>query len=57
MQVLGKLRGTVKIPAGADAAAAEAAAKAEPSVAKHLEGKTIVKTIYVPGRLVNFVAR
>ena len=57
VQVLGRLRGRAKIPAGADAAAAEAAAKADPAVAKHLEGKTVVKTVYVPGRLLNFVVR
>jgi len=57
VQVLGKLRGRVTVPAGADAAALEAAAKAEPSVAKFLEGRTIVKTIAVPGRLVNFVVK
>ena len=34
-----------------------AAAKAEDSVARHLEGKTMIKEVYVPGRLVNFVAR
>jgi leucyl-tRNA synthetase len=57
VQVSGKLRGQVALPAGAPEADAVAAAKAEPNVARHLEGKTIVKTIYVPGRLVNFVAR
>ena len=32
-----------------------AAAKAEPNVARVLEGKRIVKEIYVPNRIVNFV--
>ena len=34
-----------------------AAAKAEPNVAKALEGKTICKEIYVPGKLVNIAVR
>jgi leucyl-tRNA synthetase len=33
-----------------------AAAKADPNVARHLEGKTIRKEVFVPGKLVNFVA-
>jgi leucyl-tRNA synthetase len=34
-----------------------ALAEANPNVARHLEGKTIIKAIFVPGRLVNFVAK
>ncbi len=57
VQVLGKLRGRVKVAVGANAAAMEAAARACPDVLKHLEGKTVVKVIAVPGRMVNFVVR
>ena len=57
VQVLGKLRGRVKVPATADAAAMRAAAEANPDVAKFLEGKTIVKVICVPKKMVNFVVR
>ena len=57
VQVLGKLRGRVKIPVAATPAEMEAAAKANPDVAKFLEGKTIVKVIAVPKRMVNFVVR
>ena len=57
VQVLGKLRGRVKVPVAATAADMEAAAKANPDVAKFLEGKTIVKVIAVPKRMVNFVVR
>ncbi len=57
VQVMGKLRGRVKIPAGAAADVAEKAAAANPDVAKFLEGKTIVKTVFVPGRMVNFVVK
>ena len=55
VQVGGKTRGTVTIARDATAEAAEAAARAEESVARHLEGKTVRKVIWVPGRLVNFV--
>jgi leucyl-tRNA synthetase len=57
VQVLGKLRGRVKVPATADAAAMRAAAEANPDVARFLEGKTIVKVICVPKKMVNFVVR
>ncbi len=57
VQVNGKLRSRVTVPTGADAAATEAAARAEPRVAELLEGKTVVKVIVVPGRLVNFVIK
>lgn len=53
---MGKMRGKVEVPADADKDAVFAAAKSVPNVARHLEGKTIRKEIYVPGRLVNFVA-
>ena len=57
VQVLGKLRGRVKVSVNATPAEMEAAAKADPGVAKFLEGKTIVKVIAVPKRMVNFVIR
>jgi leucyl-tRNA synthetase len=55
VQILGKLRGAVEVPTGADEATVLAAAAAEPNVARQLEGKRVVKRIYVPGRIVNFV--
>ncbi len=55
VQVMGKLRGTITVPAGADEAAVLAAAEAEENVARLLAGKTIRKRIHVPGRIVNFV--
>ena len=55
VQIQGKLRGRVVMPAGADAAALEAAAAADPKIAELLAGKRIVKVVAVPGRLVNFV--
>ena len=57
VQVLGKLRGRVKVPVAATPAEMEAAAKACPDVSKFLEGKTIVKVVAVPKRMVNFVVR
>ena len=55
VQVMGKLRGTVMLPPGTDAATAIAAAEGEPNVARLLEGKRIVKRIHVQDRIVNFV--
>ena len=57
VQVLGKLRGRIKVPVAATPADMEAAAKANADVAKFLEGKTIVKVVAVPKRMVNFVVR
>ena len=57
VQVLGKLRGRITVPVAATPAEMEAAAKANADVAKFLEGKTIVKVIAVPKRMVNFVVR
>ncbi len=55
VQVLGKMRARVMVPAGADAQAMQAAAEA--AVARHLEGKTVVKAICIPGKLVNLVVK
>jgi leucyl-tRNA synthetase len=55
LQVGGKLRGALRVAAGADRAAIEAAALASPEFAKFSEGKAAKKVIVVPGRLVNVV--
>ncbi|HET9066097.1 MAG TPA: leucine--tRNA ligase [Gemmatimonadales bacterium] len=55
VQVGGKTRGTVTLSVEATAEQAEAAARAEESVARHLDGRTVRKVIWVPGRLLNFV--
>ena len=57
VQVLGKLRGRIRVPVAATPAEMEAVAKANDDVAKFLAGKTIVKVIAVPKRMVNFVVR
>ena len=55
LQVGGKLRGAIRVPASADKAAIEAAALASPDFQKFAEGKAPKKVIVVPGRLVNVV--
>ena len=57
VQVNGKVKARLTVPAGITAEDAIAAAKAEPAVAAALEGKTLVKEIYVKGRLVNLAAK
>ena len=57
VQICGKLRSTITIAADADRDAAIAAAKADEKIASILDGKTIVKEIYVPGKIVNIVAK
>jgi leucyl-tRNA synthetase len=57
VQINGKLRGRIQIPAESDRDAQEAAARAHPKIAAMLEGKTVVKTIVVPGRMVNYVVK
>jgi len=55
LQVNGKTRGSVCVPASADRAAIEAAAIATDAAQKFMEGKPAKKVIVVPGRLVNIV--
>lgn len=55
LQVNGKLRGSVTVPASADKAAIEAAALASESFAKAANGAAPKKVVVVPGRLVNVV--
>jgi leucyl-tRNA synthetase len=57
VQVNGKLRDRIAAPADADQDAALDLAKASEKVARHLDGKQIVKEIFVPGKLVNLVVR
>ena len=57
VQLNGKLRGKVTVPAGSDQPTIEAAAKADATIAAQLEGKTIVKTVVVPGKMINFVVK
>ena len=57
VQITGKVRARIQIPADATQEQAIAAAKADATIAGLLDGKTVVKEIYVPGRLVNIVAK
>lgn len=57
VQVNGKVRGTLEVSKQTDKDADIKNAKLIESVSKHLEGKTIVKEIYVPGRIINFVVK
>ena len=55
VQVNGKVRGTVSVPKGSDREAVTELARAEPNVARHLDGMNIRRVIHVPDRLLNFV--
>jgi leucyl-tRNA synthetase len=55
LQVNGKMRGAVRVPAQAERAAIEAAALASPDFARFGEGRAPKKIVIVPGRLVNVV--
>ena len=57
VQLSGKVRARIQVPADIEAADAIALAKADPKIASAIEGKTIVKEIYVKGKLVNIVAK
>ena len=56
VQVNGKLRGKVVVAADAEQSAVEALAMADENVCRHLDGLTIRKQIYLPGKLFNIVA-
>lgn len=56
VQVNGKLRDTLELPADAGQEAMETAALESPKVQAHLEGKTVRRVVVVPGKLVNVVA-
>ena len=55
VQIMGKTRGTIQVPAGSDKVALEKYATESDIAQKYLEGKEIKKVIVVPNKLVNFV--
>jgi len=57
IQINGKLRGTVNVPAGSDQAIIEQAAKKEPKIAKNMEGMQKVKVIYVKDKILNIIVK
>src|SRR5690606_29228253 len=56
IQVSGRLRGHIEMPAGASREEVEAAARSNENVLRFTEGLSIRKVIVVPGKLVNIVA-
>ena len=57
VQVNGRVRATIELPVDVSEEDAKEAAMASENVRRHTDGKQVVKTIYVPGRLVNLVVR
>jgi leucyl-tRNA synthetase len=57
VQVNGKLRDRLQVPVGAEKDGVLADARAAENTARFLEGKQVLKEVYVPGKLVNFVVR
>ena len=57
VQVNGKVRANIEVPAGTDDESLAEEAKEDEKVQKYLEKGKLVKTITVPGRLVNFVVK
>ncbi|MGB5899326.1 MAG: leucine--tRNA ligase [Geitlerinemataceae cyanobacterium] len=55
IQVMGKMRGTIQVPANLDKAELEKYARESEVAQKHIAGKEIKKTIVIPNKLVNFV--
>ncbi len=55
VQMMGKTKAVIKLPA--DVSKEEALARAKEELGKKLEGKTIIKEIFVPGKIINIVAK
>ncbi len=55
VQVMGKLRGTIEVPPDSAEASVLAVAEADQNVVRALAGRRVVKRVYVPNRIVNFV--
>ena len=55
VQIMGKTRGTIQVPAGSNKAALEKFATESDIAQKYIEGKEVKKVIVVPNKLVNFV--
>jgi leucyl-tRNA synthetase len=56
VQIMGKVRGKITVPADADAGAVEKLALADAKIAQLIEGKTVRKVVVVPGKIINIVA-
>ena len=57
VQINGKVKAKISVPNGIDKGELESAAKSDGKVVELLDGKQVVKTVVVPGRLVNFVVK
>ena len=57
MQINGKIRARIVVVPGLDKAALEVAAMADEKVREHMQGKTVVKVVAVPDKLVNIVVK
>lgn len=57
VQVNGKTRGTIHVPQGAGQEAVEDIARSDVSIARHITGHELVKIIFVPERIINFILR
>ena len=57
VQILGRVRGRITVPADADQKSVEEAALHDERIRGLLEGKTVSKVIVVPGKIVNIVAQ
>ena len=57
VQVNGKLKAKIKVPAKADKDTIQTAAESDDTIKSQLDGKNVVKVIVVPGRMVNFVVK
>jgi leucyl-tRNA synthetase len=56
VQIMGKVRGKITVPADADSASVEKLALADAKIAQLIEGKTVRKVVVVPGKIINIVA-
>ena len=57
MQVNGKMRGSVDLPKDVNQSGAEEAARTIAAVSRQLDGMQVVKTIWVPGKILNFIVK
>ena len=57
VQVNGRLRDRIELPVSVDEEEAKKAALESRRIQPHIEGKRVARVVYVPGRLVNIVAR
>ena len=57
IQVSSKIRGKIIVPIDADAATTGSLARQDEAIARHLDGKEIVREVFVPNKLINFIVR